>query len=46
MGINWDGVRIIGDWHGKDVLAEKGTGEGQLVLESASGGVDLGGAAV
>lgn len=46
VGINWDGVRIIRDWLGKDVLAEKGTGEGQLVLESASGGVDLGGAAI
>lgn len=39
----WAGVRIIRDWGGKDILAEKGTGEGHLVLESASGSLDLGG---
>lgn len=46
VGINWDGVRIIRDWGGKDILAEKGTGEGQLVLESLSGEVNLGGSAI
>lgn len=46
VGINWDGVRIIRDWGGKEVLAERGAGEGQLVLESISGGVELGGTTV
>lgn len=46
VGIRWDGVRIIRDWGGKDILAEKGLGEGQLFLDSVSGGVDLGGTAV
>lgn len=46
VGIKWDGVRVIRDWGGKDVLAERGLGEGQLLLESVSGGVELGGTAV
>lgn len=46
VGIRWDGVRIIRDWEGKYILAERGLGGGQLFLDSASGGVDLGGTAV
>lgn len=46
VGINWDGVKIIRDWGGKEVLAEKGVGEGDLVLESISGVVELGGTTV
>lgn len=46
VGIKWDGVRVIRDWGGKDVLAERGLGDGQLLLESVSGGVELGGTAV
>lgn len=46
VGIRWDGVRIIRDWEGKDILAEKRLGERQLFLESVSGGVDLGGTAI
>lgn len=46
VGVKWDGVRIIRDWAGKEILAERGAGEGQLVLENVSGGIDLGGTTV
>lgn len=46
VGIRWNGVRIIRDWGGKDILAEKGLGQGQLFLNSLSGEIDLGGTAV
>lgn len=46
IGIRWDGVRIIRDWGGKEILAEKGLGDGQLFLDSLSGEVDLGGTTV
>lgn len=46
IGIRWDGVRIIRDWGGKEILAEKGLGNGQLFLDSVSGEVELEGTAV